>query len=74
MLRTWHNVIPMSTETNRGETNAETKLLEAVEPYLAQLSDDEIAAKIEATEQILAQRRGEESRDASHPTRAAQRK
>lgn len=60
----------MSTDENDTHTPAEEKLLAAVLPQLERLSDEEIAARISATEEILASRA--RSRGASLPMPAAQ--
>ena len=62
----------MATNGKRPTTTPEEKLLGALEPHLEKLSDDEIAAKIAATEKILAdaaERRG--ASHAKHPSTPA---
>ena len=59
-------------DENGAARTAEQKLLGAVEPHLEKLSDEAIAARIAATEKILADRA--ESRGVSRPTPATRRR
>jgi hypothetical protein len=58
---------------NGSKETPEAKLLAAVQPHLEELSDEEIAKKIRATERILADRAALRSRGASRPTPAKRR-